>query len=126
MSGIITILFFASGIRHHLPSLCSCPTPAMRYFPSEVNTREFIKPVIFISNNGWMLRNESPHFHSLMIPFLEPEIEAIFFICNCSEPNFIRVHSKSFGNDRNITNDLISVVNKCKNKSISVLLYVRQ
>lgn len=30
INGIITIEFFASGIRHQLPFLCSLPTPAIR------------------------------------------------------------------------------------------------
>ena len=36
---------------HHLPSLCSCPTPATRYRPSLENDRQFIKP-------GWMKERE--------------------------------------------------------------------
>ena len=81
-SGIITTLFFASGIRHHLPNLCSCPTAAIKKRPSGVNTRELINPDIFILNKGCKLLNDSPHFHKLIFPFLEPVTEVNLFLKN--------------------------------------------
>ena len=92
----MAILFLASGIRHHLPSLCSCPIPAIRYFPSGVKVSELTKPVIFISNKGCKLRNESPHFHNLITPFLDPEINHNYIFLPFQTKYFFKSFSKNF------------------------------
>lgn len=44
-SFMIQMLFLASLILHHLPILCSCPTPATKKLPSLENWSEFTNPV---------------------------------------------------------------------------------
>lgn len=71
-NGIITNLFLASGILHHLPDLCSCPTPTIKFFPSGVNAIALINPTILTSNNKVSDLNDSPHCHNLTTPSREP------------------------------------------------------
>lgn len=73
INGIITIAFFASDIRHHLPFLCSVPTPAISWFPSGVKVSAFIKPVSLISNNKFKDLKPWPHCHNLITPFRDPK-----------------------------------------------------
>lgn len=72
INGIITIEFFASGIRNQLPFLCSLPTPAIRWFPSGVKVSAFMKPVTLISNNKFKDLKSWPHCHNFITPFREP------------------------------------------------------
>lgn len=72
INGIITIEFFASDIRHHLPSLCSWPIPAISWVPSEVKHSALTNPVNCISNSGFNDLKESPHCHNLITPFRDP------------------------------------------------------
>lgn len=73
INGIITIEFFAPGIRHQLPFLCSLPTPAISWFPSGVKVSAFMKPVSLISNNKFKDLKSWPHCHNLMTPFRDPK-----------------------------------------------------